>query len=144
MEYKHRLSRWLYKRLAHNYIQAGLLSPYTIKMSTILRDSGTHQSERGANNLREVEKALQELLAKKILMRYETEILRGKRNKVIDAKYTLHPDMGFINEARKANSRALKLGDIWSQRRTMLVEGRPRNPQTGHSEEQVTQKNRSL
>jgi len=60
----------VYKRLAHNYIQAGLLSPYTIKMSTILRDSGTHQSERGANNLREVEKALQELLAKRVLMRY--------------------------------------------------------------------------
>jgi hypothetical protein len=144
MEYKHRLSRWLYKRLAHNYIQAGLLSPYTIKMSTILRDSGTHQSERGANNLREVEKALQELLAKRVLMRYETDILRGQRNKVIDAKYTLHPDMDFINEARKANSRALKLGDMWSQRRTTLVEGRPSNPQTGHSEEQVTQKNRSL
>jgi hypothetical protein len=144
MEYKHRLSRWLYKRLAHNYIQAGLLSPYTIKMSTILRDSGTHQSERGANNLREVEKALQELLAKRVLMRYETDILRGQRNKVIDAKYTLHPDMDFINEARKANSRALKLGDMWSQRRTTLVEGRPSNLQTGHSEEQVTQKNRSL
>ena len=67
-------------------------------MSTILRDSGTHQSERGANNLREVEKALQELLAKRVLMRYETDILRGQRNKVIDAKYTLHPDMDFINE----------------------------------------------
>jgi len=31
MSYKHRLSRWLHKRLAHNYIQAGLLSPYTIR-----------------------------------------------------------------------------------------------------------------
>src|SRR6266404_3065484 len=115
----------------------GICANYLINLlfcQVIFSDS---LSERGANNLREVEKALQELLAKKILMRYETEILRGKRNKVIDAKYTLHPDMGFINEARKANSRALKLGDIWSQRRTMLVEGRPRNPQTGHSEEQV-------
>jgi hypothetical protein len=45
MEYKHRLSRWLYKRLAHNYVQASLIHPYTIKMSTILRDSGTHTSE---------------------------------------------------------------------------------------------------
>src|SRR5262245_54506709 len=113
-------------------------------MSTILRDSGTHQSERGANNLREVEKALQELRAKRGLMRYETDILRGQRNKVIDAKYTLHPDMDLINEDRKANRRALKLGYMWSQRRTMLVDGRPDNPQTGHSKEQITQKNRSL
>jgi len=50
MSYKHRLSRWLHKRLAHNYIQAGLLSPYTIRMSTILRDSGAYQSKRGNNN----------------------------------------------------------------------------------------------
>ena len=107
--------------MATNYIQAGLINPYTIKMSTILRDSGTHQSERGANNLREVEKALQELHAKRILMRYETDIQRGKRNRVIDAKYTLYPDMDFINEVRRANSRALKLGDMWSQRRTMVV-----------------------
>jgi len=52
--------------------------------------------------------------------------------------------MGSINEAKKANSRVLKLGDMWSQRRTVLGEGRASNPQTGHSEEQVTQKNRSL
>src|SRR5438876_804718 len=59
MEYTHRLSRWLYKRLAHNYVQASLIHPYAIKLSTILRDSGTHQSERGANNLREIKKALE-------------------------------------------------------------------------------------
>src|SRR6266446_2723109 len=48
MSYTYRLSRWLHKRLAHNYTQAGMLQPYTIRMSTILRDSGTHQSARPA------------------------------------------------------------------------------------------------
>ena len=119
MEYKHRLSRWLYKRIAHNYVQASLINPYTIKMSTILRDSGTYQSERGANNLREVEKALEELCAKRVLMRYERDILRGIRHKIMDVKYILHPDMDFIQEARKANGRARKVHDISAQRGMM-------------------------
>ena len=41
MSYKHRLAWWPQKRLAHNYIQAGLMAPYTIRMGTILRDSGS-------------------------------------------------------------------------------------------------------
>ena len=50
MTYTHRLSRWLHKRLAHNYTQAGLLHPYTIRLSTILRDSGTAMATRGHEN----------------------------------------------------------------------------------------------
>ena len=111
MEYKHRLSRWLYKRIAHNYVQASLINPYTIKMSTILRDSGTHTSERGNDNLKRVEEALRELHAKRVLMRYETDILRGKHLKVVDAKYTLYPDMDFVTEVKKSNSRRLKLSE---------------------------------
>jgi hypothetical protein len=115
MTYKHRLSRWLYKRLAHNYVQAGVLTPYTIKLSTILRDSGTHQSERGKDNRKRVEEALDELQEKRVLIRYEIEILRGKRAKVLDAKYVLYPDMDFITEVKKSNSRALKLDEIQSK-----------------------------
>jgi hypothetical protein len=29
MAYKHRLARWLHKRLAHNYVQASMMHPYT-------------------------------------------------------------------------------------------------------------------
>jgi hypothetical protein len=61
MRYTHRLSRWLHKRLAHNYTQAGFLHPYTIRLSTILRDSGTYQSPRAHNNARQVDEALTEL-----------------------------------------------------------------------------------
>jgi len=42
-------------------------------------------------------------------MQYETEILRGKYNRLVDAKYTLSPDMDFITEVKRANNRALKL-----------------------------------
>ena len=85
MSYKHRLSRWLHKRLSHNYTQAGLLHPYTIRMSTILRDSGLPQKERGNDNAREVEKTLQELKDKRVLMTFDKEILRP-RYKIIDIK----------------------------------------------------------
>ncbi|HEY5864672.1 MAG TPA: hypothetical protein VI542_03835 [Candidatus Tectomicrobia bacterium] len=115
MTYKHRLSRWLYKRLAHNYVQAGVLTPYTIRLSTILRDSGSHQSERGKDNRKRVEEALEELKEKRVLIRYEAEILRGQRAKVLDAKYILYPDMDFITEVKRANSRALKLDEVQSK-----------------------------
>jgi hypothetical protein len=114
MEYKHRLSRWLYKRIAHNYVQASLINPYTIKMSTILRDSGTHKSERGNDNMKRVEEALHELHTKRVLMRYESDILRGRYMRVVDAKYTLYPDLDFVMEVKKSNSRMRKLseGDV--------------------------------
>jgi hypothetical protein len=109
MSYKHRLSRWLHKRLAHNYIQAGLLSPYTIRMSTILRDSGAYQSKRGNNNAREIDNALEELKTKRVLMRFTKDIVRGPRNRLVDIAYTLQPDMDFINEMKKANARLKRL-----------------------------------
>ena len=109
MSYKHRLSRWLHKRLAHNYIQAGLLSPYTIRMSTILRDSGAYQSKRGNNNAREIDNALEELKTKRVLMKFTKDIVRGLRNRLVDIAYTLQPDMDFINEMKKANARLKRL-----------------------------------
>jgi hypothetical protein len=69
MAYKHRLARWLHKRLAHNYVQASMMHPYSINLSTILRDSGAYSSPRGNNRLREVETALDELEAKKVITR---------------------------------------------------------------------------
>jgi hypothetical protein len=116
MSYKHRLSRWLHKRLSHNYTQAGLLHPYTIRMSTILRDSGLPQKERGNDNAREVEKTLQELQDKRVLMTFDKEILRGPRYKIMDIKYTLRPDLDFVNEAKKANTRAIRLSKALSGR----------------------------
>src|SRR5712691_1069125 len=136
MEYKHRLSRWLYKRIAHNYVQASLIHPYTIKMSTILRDSGTHTSERGNDNMKRVEEALRELHAKRVLMRYEIDILRGKHMKVVDAKYTLYPDMDFIVEVKKSNSRTLKLSERGVGRGSNAREALPLYPRRGHSESQ--------
>jgi len=44
-------------------------------------------------------------------MRYETDILRGRYLKVVDAKIHPIPDMDFVVEVKKSNSRTLKLGE---------------------------------
>src|SRR5580765_1303597 len=98
MSYTYRLSRWLHKRLAHNYTQAGILNPYTIRMSTILRDSGTHIFARAHDNVRHVDKILEELTEREVLLSSTKEVLRGSRNSLVDVKYSLLPTMQFIQE----------------------------------------------
>jgi hypothetical protein len=109
MSYTHRLTRWLYKRLAHNYPQAGVINPYTIRLSTILRDSGTHQSERSANNIRRVDEALEELTNRHVLMEVSRNVQRGPHNSILDVTYTLRPTLQFIAEVKKANRRGSQL-----------------------------------
>ena len=109
MTYTHRLSRWLHKRLAHNYTQAGLLHPYTIRLSTILRDSGTAMAARGHENSRRVEEVLTELQERHILLSVTAETMRGPRGRLHDITYTLLPTLEFIAEAKKANRRAAQL-----------------------------------
>jgi hypothetical protein len=108
MTYKHRLSRWLHKRLSHNFTQASLMDPYTVRMSTVLRDSGTYSAPRGNNNAREIRNALDELVQKDILMNYKEKFVRGAHNKILDITYTLWPSVHFINEVKKANARVKK------------------------------------
>jgi hypothetical protein len=115
MAYKHRLARWLHKRLAHNYIQASMMHLYSINLSTILRDSGAYHSPRGNNRLREVETALDELVAKQVIMDYKKADKRGPRNKIIDVTFTLYPDFSFVDEVKKANARSKKVAAAASQ-----------------------------
>ena len=109
MRYKHRLSRWFHKRLAHNYTQAGILQPYTIRLSTILRDSGTYQSPRAHNNARQIDEVLTELRNEQILLSTQKEVMRGPRNSLVDIKYTLLPTIEFIDEVKRANRRTILL-----------------------------------
>ena len=86
--------------------------------------------------MKRVEEALRELHAKRVLMRYEIDILRGRHMKVVDAKYTLCPDMDFIVEVKKSNSRTLKLSEGGVGRESNAREAPPLYPTRGHSESQ--------
>ena len=114
MSYKHRLARWLHKRMAHNYVQASMMELYSISMNTILRDSGAYRSPRANNNAREIENALDELKSKQVLMAYKKAVKRGARNKIVDVMYEMRPDFHFIDEMKKANGRSKKIAQVSS------------------------------
>src|SRR6266704_3321229 len=67
-----------------------LMNPYTIKMSTIMRDSGTLEATENYENVRRIDEALDELKEKKILLSFEKDIVRGKRNCIVDILYRTH------------------------------------------------------
>jgi len=136
MHYRYRLSRWLHKRLAHNYVQASMLAPYTIRLSTILRDSGTQESAQNYNNPRSVERALDELCSKQIVLAITKDILRGPRKRLVDIKYTLLPTVEFVTEIKRANRRTTIL--------TEQLQGitPPLSQEGGDAEEEVRWQNR--
>lgn len=109
MGYTYRLSRWLHKRLAHMYTQAGMLHPYTIRLSTILRDSGTLEPAQKYNAPRSVERALDELKSRQTILAVTKEILRGPRNRLLDIKYSFLPTTEFVSEVKRANQRTTQL-----------------------------------
>lgn len=61
------LARWLYKRLAHHYTQAAPDQWYTIKMSTVLKETGLSVKKEFRKNSTTVEQALMELREKDVL-----------------------------------------------------------------------------
>ena len=106
MSYKRQLSRWLHKRLYHNYVNAGMLNSYNILLSTIRRDSGLLNNARVSQNIKYLERTLAELSEKNIIYGFEKEERRGRQNRIDDILYTLMPTMNFVSEMKKANKRA--------------------------------------
>jgi hypothetical protein len=109
MSYKKNLSRWIHKRMSHNYIQASLINNYTILLSTIIRDSCMKSYKETRNNVSQVEEALEEIKKSDVILDYKTERIYGeRRNKIIDAKFMLSPSPEFVSEMKRANRRHQK------------------------------------
>lgn len=105
MRYKNVISRQLHKRMSHHFIQASLVNPYHIMLSTIIRDFGLTQYAQLRDNLRDVQIALDEMVEKKVLLSYKVEkvLENSKRLKLLDAKFILMADPSFISEVIGAN-----------------------------------------
>jgi hypothetical protein len=112
MSYTSVIARQLHKRMSHHYTFASLSQPFNLNLSTILRDFGLAEYERPSLNLRQVIKALDEMKAKDVLLSYKIDKTHDQqsRNKLIDAKFTFTPHPHFINEIKKANARAGRIG----------------------------------
>ena len=107
MEHRRQLTRWLHKRLSHNYLQAAYTNTYSIKMSTIIRDSALVNAKRINDNTRQIEATLEELHEKEVITSFTKEVVRTERNKIKDVTYCLTPHYSFVEEMKKANKRNL-------------------------------------
>jgi hypothetical protein len=101
------LSRWIYKRLIHRYKQANFINSYHFMYSD-LKNSGLLQQSIEGDNRKKTLSALNELVKKDVLTRYESQN-KLKNRKIIDVKYTLYPSSNFISEQKAANSRTKEI-----------------------------------
>lgn len=74
-------------------------------MSTVVRDSALVNAFRMRDKMRYIDESLNELVGQGILHKYEKKISGGARGKIEDVLYTLHPDIDFVQQVKKANKR---------------------------------------
>lgn len=121
MSHKSQLARWLNKVLSLKYLNASFLHPFEMRFSTIMRDSGLLN---GYAVLRlavvAVDAAFDELQTCQPTLlgcKPEKKVMEGKRGKILDVIYTLHPSREFMAEVKAASKRQSiatdrhKLGD---------------------------------
>jgi hypothetical protein len=107
MSYSSVIARQLHKRMSHHYTQASFAAPYSILLSTIIRDFGLTEYAQLRDNLRQVEIALKEMQEKDVVLQYQIEktIDKTSRNKLTDAKIIILPTLPFSSEITYANKR---------------------------------------
>lgn len=111
MGLKSQLSRYLHKRMSHNYVQASIMCPYSITMHGVARDSGLLECARSRDNKKLLEKALEELKINVIIMYYENKEIRGQKNCLEDVQYKIYPHHNFIQEVKKTNKRLVLMSE---------------------------------
>jgi len=109
MSHKSQLARWLDKVLSLKYINASFLHPFEMRFSTIMRDSGLLN---GYAVLRlavaAVDSAFEELQTCQPSLlgcKAKKKVIEGKRGKILDVIYTLHPSREFMMEVKAASKR---------------------------------------
>ena len=109
MSHKSQLARWLDKVLSLKYLNAGVLHPFEMRLSTIIRDSKLLD---GYGLLRHavvaVDSAFEELqTCQPPLLRVKPQknVILGERGKILDVVYTLHPSREFVAEVKAASKR---------------------------------------
>ncbi|SFL25758.1 hypothetical protein SAMN05216302_10492 [Nitrosomonas aestuarii] len=104
MSCNEQLTRWIYKKLINRYRQANILNNYHF-LYTDLKSSGLLQRETERKNRQKVLSALNELVEKNIVAKYETDQRKTGRT-ITNVKYTIYPSQEFISEQKAANKRS--------------------------------------
>lgn len=98
------LSRWLHKRFIHRYRNASIMAAYNFKMTSISRDSGLLRNKRTNANMDAIDEALDVLIDKDVLVRWEKDI-RRTGNKIDDVVYKVFASSEFTREIKAAHAR---------------------------------------
>ena len=100
MSFKKMLSRWLYKRMSHLY-SASKSAPYSILLSTIIRDSGMTTYSNISDTIKKVQTSLNEMQKKGLIESYTTEPIKDHRNKrkFADCKFTLIAGKNLLSDS---------------------------------------------
>ena len=103
MHCKSQLTRWIYKKLIHDYRHASMMNTYHFMYST-LKNSGLIQQSREIDNRKKVISSLEELVKSKVVLKYEVDEKKAGR-KIVDVKYTVTATPEFTKEQKAANKR---------------------------------------
>jgi len=107
MGYQNVISRQFHKRLSHHFTQASFSQPFTILLSTVIRDFGLTAYEKLSHNLRDVEIALKEMVSKNVILTYKLQKIadENRSNKIADVKLSLFAHPEFVSEVINANKK---------------------------------------
>ncbi|MCA9194591.1 MAG: hypothetical protein KDB03_22625 [Planctomycetales bacterium] len=112
MSFRYVLSYWLFKRLSHLYTFADYTKPYSIRLTTIVRDSDMVPSSNPSDNLKRVRRTLDEFVERGVLLCYEEEMTRGPNNRIVDVKFSMVPTPEFKEHAILANQRQQRIRQL--------------------------------
>jgi hypothetical protein len=117
MSYKSVIARLLHKQMSHHYTQASLTDPYHLLLTTMIRDFGLTKQTQLRNNQIEVEKALQEMKEKNVVINFQSDkvIENAARTRLIDVKFSIQPHPFFVSDIKKANVRKQKENSVAEQ-----------------------------
>ncbi len=103
MRHRTQLSRWLFRRLSHTYLNASLQHEYEISQTDIEQESGLLHHARASDRRVAIRKALDDLVRTDCLLFYDTiRVLHGRQVKYI---YKLHANPRFVSYMKRVNCR---------------------------------------
>ncbi len=103
MQYKSFISRWLHKRISDLFISGAYVEkPYHISLTTIIRDSGIVEYKTTSENIRQVQKCLDEMIKIGSIEKYEVKRLydKEKANKISDVIFDIYISDSFSEDLK--------------------------------------------
>ena len=107
MSLRSSIARQLFKRMSTVFTQASIVNEYKLSLETMIRDFGLTRYEHFRANYRDVMKALDELVAKDVVLRYECQKVfsADRKNKIENVIFRIWPTVKFSYEMRIGNNR---------------------------------------